>query len=186
MTSQNSWEEKTVKTEVVFTGKMIDLAIEHVTLPNGKPATREVVRHPGAVAVLAVHDGKMLVVEQYRKALGRTQVEIPAGKLEPGEEPIRAARRELEEETGYRCKSLVPVHSFYTAPGFSDEIIHLYWAEDLQKGEANPDEDEFLTVSAITPAEAEMLIRDSRISDAKTLLAYYIWRQYIKTGVMGL
>ena len=131
---------------------------------------------------MAFVDGKLLVVEQYRKPLGRSLVEIPAGKLDPGEQPEAAAIRELEEETGYRCKSVQLLRSFYTAPGFSDEILHLYLAEHIEKGEMSPDEDEFLQGGAITLTEARQLIEEGKIRDAKTIAAVYAWELYELTG----
>lgn len=180
--ASNPLEEVTIETKPIFDGKIIKLQVDTVTLPNGSTATREIVRHPGAVAVLAIKEDKMLVVEQYRKPLGRNQVEIPAGKLDPGEEPIVAAMRELAEETGYRADHLIPLGSFYTSPGFADEIIHLYAADQLIAGEAHTDEDEFLEVDEMTLEEAFAAMRAGRISDAKTINAMYAWQIYKLTG----
>ncbi|KOR88675.1 NUDIX domain-containing protein [Paenibacillus solani] len=175
-------EETTVSTQSIFKGNIISLQVDTVKLPNGQEATREVVRHPGAVAVLAIKGDKILAVNQYRQPLGRCEVEIPAGKLEPGEDPLEAAKRELQEETGYTCGSIRKLHSFYTSPGFADEIIHLYLAEDLISGEMNPDEDEFIEMMEITLEEAYSLIQTERISDAKTILAVYAWDMYMLKG----
>jgi ADP-ribose pyrophosphatase len=180
--SNQKFHEKTIRTESIFQGKIISLQVDHVELPNGQIATREIVRHPGAVCVLALLDDKMLVVEQYRKPLGKSQVEIPAGKLERGEDPMEAAGRELQEETGYRAVSLRLICSYYTSPGFADELIHFYVAQDLIKGEINLDEDEFLECEAITLEQAQQMIADERISDAKTITAVYAWRIYKLTG----
>ena len=174
--------ERTLSTRNIFQGKVISLQVDEVQLPNGEISTREIVRHPGAVAVLALKDDKMIVVEQYRKALEKSQIEIPAGKLEPGEDPLEAAKRELEEETGFVCESLVHIGSFYTSPGFADELLHLYAAEQLREGEKRPDEDEFLECGAITLDEARRYIREGRISDAKTIAAVYAWQIYRLTG----
>ena len=131
-----SLEEKTLSTQQIFNGKVISLQVDEVELPNGKKAKRELIKHPGAVAIIAITDeNKLVLVEQYRKALQRTIVEIPAGKLEKGEEPLECAKRELEEETGYECKSIELVTSFYTSPGFADEIVHVYVATGLTKKE---------------------------------------------------
>ncbi|WP_100331479.1 NUDIX hydrolase [Bacillus xiapuensis] len=167
-------EEKTLKTEQIFEGKIIRLQVDDVELPNGKRAKRELIKHPGAVAILALtEEGKLVLVEQYRKALERSLVEIPAGKLEPGEEPEKTARRELEEETGYACRSLTLLQSFYTSPGFADELVHLFIAKDLvkKKDALPPDEDEFVELMEVTLEEAEHLIKQQRIHDAKTVYA---------------
>lgn len=174
--------ETTVSTEQIFNGKVVSLQVDTVTLPNGKTGKREIIRHPGAVAVLAVRGDRMLVVDQYRQALGRTELEIPAGKLDPGEDPEEAAKRELREETGFLAKSLKPLPAFYTSPGFADEVIYLYMADELEAGEMELDEDEFLEVSEITLDEAYSLIKEGRISDAKTVLAVYAWHLYQLTG----
>lgn len=168
----SSLEEKTVKTEHIFSGRIIQVQVDEVELPNGKTSTRELVKHPGAVAVIAITDDKKLVmVEQYRKPLEKVIVEIPAGKLEKGEDPALCARRELEEETGYDCESLELVSSFYTSPGFADEIIHVYVAKGLTKKEdaAGLDEDEFVNVLEITLEEALQFMEEQRIFDAKTI-----------------
>ncbi|MCU6795925.1 NUDIX hydrolase [Paenibacillus sp. WQ 127069] len=180
--NNNKFEEVTLSTQPIFEGKIISLQVDTVRLPNGKTATREIVKHPGAVAVLALVDDKMLVVEQYRKPLERNQIEIPAGKLDAGEDPLEAAKRELEEETGYRCDTMKLVCSFYTSPGFADEIIHLYVADQLTKGDAHLDEDEFLDVESITLEQAQQYMREQRISDAKTITAVYAWQVYKLTG----
>ncbi|WHY84520.1 NUDIX hydrolase [Neobacillus novalis] len=167
-------EEKTIRSEEIFSGKIISLHLQDVELPNGKQGKREIIKHPGAVAILAVTaDNKVLMVEQYRKALERTIVEIPAGKLEKGEEPALCARRELEEETGYECENLELLTSFYTSPGFADEIVHVYLATGLTKKEnaAALDEDEFVNLEELTLDEAEQYVKEQKIFDAKTIFA---------------
>lgn len=165
-------EEKTLKTEHIYSGRIIQVQVDEVELPNGKTSTRELVKHPGAVAVIAItDDNKLVMVEQYRKPLEKVIVEIPAGKLEKGEEPALCARRELEEETGYECETLELVSSFYTSPGFADEIIHVYVAKGLKQKEnaAGLDEDEFVNVLEISLEEALEFIKEKRIFDAKTI-----------------
>jgi ADP-ribose pyrophosphatase len=169
-----SLEEKTLKSEEIFSGKVISLHLQDVELPNGKRSKREIIKHPGAVAILAITDEKKIVmVEQYRKALERTIVEIPAGKLEKGEEPALCARRELEEETGYECANLELLTSFYTSPGFADEIVHVFLAKGLTKKEnsAALDEDEFVNLEEITLEESLQYIKEQKIYDAKTIFA---------------
>jgi ADP-ribose pyrophosphatase len=167
-------EEKTIKSEEIFSGKIVSLHLQEVELPNGKTSKREIIKHPGAVAIIAVtNENKIIMVEQYRKALERTIVEIPAGKLEKGEEPASCARRELEEETGYECESLELVTSFYTSPGFADEIVHVFLAKGLtvKENSAALDEDEFVNLEELTLEEALQYIKDQRIYDAKTIYA---------------
>jgi ADP-ribose pyrophosphatase len=167
-------EEKTLKREKLYSGKVVDLFLDEVELPNGKKGKREIIKHPGAVAVIALtHDQKIVMVQQYRKALERTIVEIPAGKLEKNEDPKEAALRELEEETGYTADSLQKVTSFYTSPGFADELIHLYIAENIKPLEEKKelDEDEFVNVMLVSLEEAKKLTESQEIYDAKTAYA---------------
>lgn len=169
-----SYEERTISTNRVFEGKLISLQVEEVELPDGKRAKRELVKHPGAVAIIAKTDEeKLILVKQYRKALNRTLVEIPAGRIESGEAPDVTALRELEEETGYGAKKLTYIQTFATSPGFADEIIHLYWAEDLYEIEnpADGDEDEFIELLEVTVEEAEAMMTSGEICDAKTAFA---------------
>ncbi|MEK3808182.1 NUDIX hydrolase [Metabacillus sp. SLBN-84] len=170
----NHLKETTKTSEKLFSGRIIDLYLEEVELPNGKTSTREIIKHPGAVAVLALtKDKKLVMVQQYRKAMERVLVEIPAGKLEKGELPEVTAKRELEEETGYTTQSLQHLISFYTSPGFADELVHVYYTDDLHvlEEKAELDEDEFVDVLEVTLEEAQQLIDEQRIFDAKTAYA---------------
>lgn len=170
----SSLEEKTVSSEKIFTGRVISLQVDEVELPNGRTSKREIVKHPGAVAIIPITDeNKIVMVEQFRKPLERTLIEIPAGKLEKGEEPKQTAIRELEEETGYECQSLEWLISFYTSPGFADEIVHLYVAKGLtkKKNAATLDEDEFVNIVEVTLEEAIDLVKSKKIYDAKTAYA---------------
>ncbi|MFT8362412.1 MAG: NUDIX hydrolase [Sporolactobacillus sp.] len=164
--------EKKTKSQELFKGRVVDLFLDHVQLPDGTTATREVVRHPGAVAVIAVTpQGKLLLVRQYRYPIDKIIYEIPAGKLEAGEDPLLAAQRELEEETGYKCRELRRIISFYTTPGFSDEYIHLYYTDSLIAGTQHLDRDEFLEASAFELKEAVQLVETKQIADLKSLYA---------------
>ncbi|MCP8966965.1 NUDIX hydrolase [Ectobacillus ponti] len=170
----SKFEEKTLSTQPVLNGRVIQVRVDEVLLPNGAVSKRELVKHPGAVAVIAVtEEGKLILVEQYRKAMEKLLVEIPAGKLEPGEAPEATAVRELEEETGYGCDEMKLIASFYTSPGFADELVYLYEAVGLRKLEqkADLDEDEFVELLEVTLEEAQELVQAQRIHDAKTLLA---------------
>jgi ADP-ribose pyrophosphatase len=167
-------EEKTIKTEHIFSGRVISLQVDDVELPDGKISKREIIKHPGAVAIIAVtNENKIVMVEQFRKALERNIVEIPAGKLEKGEKPEVCAARELEEETGYTCETLELVTSFYTSPGFADEFVHVFEAHGLKKKE-NPaiqDEDEFINLLELSLEEAKQYVVEKKIYDAKTIFA---------------
>lgn len=170
-------EEKTISSKIIYDGRVVKLVVDNVILPNGEQSKREIVRHSGAVAVLAVTaEEKLVLVRQYRKALGKTTLEIPAGKLEAEEQPIDCAIRELEEETGYRANTLKPLYSFYTSPGFANEIIHLFEAEGLQKGEAHLDQDEFIELVEYSIEECFQAIEAEEICDAKTILAVHLWK----------
>ncbi|MEI4800468.1 NUDIX hydrolase [Bacillus sp. NPDC077411] len=167
-------EERTVATEPIFDGRVIKVRVDEVVLPNGETSKREIVKHPGAVAIIAITDDeKIVLVEQYRKAMEKALVEIPAGKLEQGEKPEVTAIRELEEETGYICENMELITSFYTSPGFADEIVYVYEATGLKKKEnkADLDEDEFVELMEVSLEEALQLIKEQRIHDAKTMFA---------------
>lgn len=168
------FEEKTVSSTPIFEGRVISLKVDDVVLPNRKQGKREIVNHPGAVAIIAITDeGKLVLVEQYRKALERSLVEIPAGKLEKGEEPLNTAKRELEEETGYVSDDFTYLQSFATSPGFADEVIHVFVARNLRVADEKlaMDEDEFVELMEVTVEEAEQMIAEEKIYDAKTVFA---------------
>lgn len=172
----SSFTERTIKRNTIFEGNIIKVEVDEVLTPNGKTAKRELVRHPGAVAVLPLTEhNRLVVVEQFRKPLEKVIVEIPAGKLEQDEAPLQCAKRELREETGYTADKWSHLVSFYTSPGFADEEIHLYVAEHLHAGPKQTDEDEFVNVREITLDEAFHLIETKDICDAKTVAAVYAW-----------
>ena len=134
-------------TKNIYSGKVLTLNIDNVTLPNGATTELEIIRHPGASAVVPMkEDGTVILIRQFRHAAGGFIYEIPAGKLNPGEKPLDCARRELEEEIGYRAENLEFITSIFTAPGFTDEVIHIYKATGLGKGQQNLDQDEVLEV----------------------------------------
>lgn len=164
--------EKKVDSNLVFDGNLLKVYCDKVELPNGKEASREFIRHPGAVAVVPItQEGKIVLVRQYRYPIGKTILEVPAGKLDKGEEPDDCARRELEEETGYVSKNIRRLQSIYTTPGFTDEVIHLYIADELILAKQCLDEDEFLAVEMYTKEEVKVMINDGTITDAKSMLA---------------
>ena len=168
MKDQNRNEER-IKGEVLFEGRMLRLERDLVRLPNGLETSREVVRHPGAVGIIALQDQQVLMVRQYRYAIAQETMEIPAGKLDPQETPIACAQRELREETGYRG-TMEHIGTFYTTPGFTDEMMHLFLARDLVWDPLAPDDDEFIRVEMIPWDEAVQKARQSEFNDAKTIL----------------
>ena len=155
----------------IYKGKIIDLSVETVTLPNGATADLEVISHPGAAAVVPMKDGRtVILVRQYRHAVGRFIYEIPAGKLHPGEDPRDCAAREVEEETGYKVGRLEPILSFLTTPGFTNEIIHIFLGAELSPGTQNLGTDEVLEIIEMPLDQAIEHIRDGGIQDAKTII----------------
>lgn len=152
-------------------GKFLDVRSARVELPNGRVTGRDIVRHPGAAAVVALTEsGKIVLVRQYRTAIDRVTVEIPAGKLDPGEDPLECARRELHEETGFTATRMRHLTSIATSPGFCDEIIHIYMATGLTFDGANPDDDEFVNVDLVPLGELIDAVLDGKIEDAKTVV----------------
>lgn len=168
----NCLTEKSVSSECVFDGCIISVYKDTVSLPDGSIATREVVRHRGAACVVPItSSGDILTVRQYRYALGRITVEIPAGKLDSGEDPRGCALRELAEETGFTAERLIPLGLLHSSVGFCDEVIHMYAACELKRHELSPDEDEFLTLFPIRAEKLEEMILSGEITDAKTQAA---------------
>lgn len=165
-----------VETEdVAWRGRIFDVDRLQVKLPDGREAVRDVVRHPGAVAIVALtEDGKICLVRQYRTALGRVTVEIPAGKLAPGEDPLDCASRELMEETGFHAQQIAFLTTIATSCGFADELIHIYMATGLTPGSSSPDADEFINVDLVPLTELVDAVLDGRIEDAKTVVGALI------------
>jgi len=164
-------KEQLIDSKPVYAGKIFKVRQDRVRLPNGKEATRDVVEHPGAVAVVPVMpDGQFVLVRQYRHPVGQIMLEIPAGKLDPGEAPDVCARRELEEETGFQAGKLTKLTAFYSGPGFTDEILHLYLAEELTAADQKLDNDEFINVEYFSRNDLKEVIRKQEIIDAKTLI----------------
>jgi len=167
-----SYNEKTISKENIFNGNIITLDVHTVELQNGKKSTREVISHPGGVAILAFTDkDTILLVEQFRKPVEMNLLELPAGKLEYGEDPETCGIRELEEETGYKAKRFSYIGKIVTSPGFCNEYIYLYKAEELIPGEMKLDEDEFLNVKEVKLQQVKVDIINGKIIDAKTICA---------------
>lgn len=161
--------EKTIERSTVFQGCLLRLDVDRVELPDGNTAPREYIRHPGGVGVVALtEENKVLLVRQYRYPYGEILTEIPAGKRDPGEDPLTTGMRELEEETGYRAAHYTPLGTLYPTPGCCDEVVYLYLATGLTAADAHPDEDEFLTVERCPLDEMVGRVMAGEITDAKT------------------
>lgn len=164
--------EKTIDRTVIYNGKIVDVEIHTVTLPNGETSTRELVYHNGAVAVCALTPKKEVVlVKQYRKPVEKPLLEIPAGKLEDDENRVEAAKRELEEETGYIAKELTHVVDMYGSPGSCDEQLSIYFTDNLEEGTVHLDEDEFVEVIKVPIENVKSMLMNKEIEDAKTIIA---------------
>jgi len=163
-------EEITLKTTPIYQGRIVKLDLLDVRLPDGKEAKREIIRHPGAVAMVAIDSQKkVLLVRQFRAAAGKTLLEIPAGTLNPGELPLSCALRELQEETGFRADKMEPLGGIYTAPGYTTEFIHLFYATELIESKLAHDADEFIEVERATMSEALAMIDRGDIADGKSV-----------------
>lgn len=163
--------EKTVSTTEIYNGNILRLELLTVELPNGVISQREIVRHNGACAVLAIHNNNFIIIKQYRKALDKVLYEIPAGKIEFDEDPSLCAQRELTEETGYVANKLDFLMEMYAAAGYSSEKIYIYTADNLDLSESSPDEDEIVTVIEMDIKEVYRMIMGGTIKDSKTICA---------------
>jgi ADP-ribose pyrophosphatase len=159
----------------IYRGRIVNLNLETVRLPNGATVELEIIHHPGAAAIVAMKDEEtVLLIRQYRHAAGGYILEIPAGTLRPGEDPVVCAARELEEEIGFRPSALEPLATFFTTPGFTDEVIHIYQATGLMPGKQNLDHDEVLEVVEVPLREAIGRIGDGSIRDGKTIVGLQV------------
>ena len=164
-------------------GRAVSFRRDEIILPDDRKGHREYLIHPGAVGILAfASPQRILLVKQFRYPVGEFTFEIPAGKLTKGEDPLACVARELEEETGYVAKKVQKLASFWPTAAFSNEIIHLYVAEELTPTQMNPDDDEFLELVKVSPRELEAMIRHEKIRDSKTLIAYLVWTSGLRAA----
>lgn len=169
---------KVLKSEVVFKGKMIDLKVDEIeNIPSGNKGIREVAKHPGGAVAVAITDGnKILLVKQFRYPHRQWIIELPAGKLDKGEDPKICAARELQEETGYTAGKISKLGEIYTSPGFCDETLHIYLAENLTKGDHHREEgEEDMELLELTLDEIKEMIMSGEIIDAKTICGIYMY-----------
>lgn len=168
-------QEKVIYSERIFKGRVVNLRVDTVRLPNGKTSQREIVEHRGAVAIVPLLDEEtVLMIRQFRLAVNEVLLEVPAGTLEPEEPPEVCAARELEEETGYRAGTLRKLFSQYLAPGYSQEILHVFLARDLEKTAQHPEEDESVEVVPVPLSRAVDMVLSGEIRDAKTIAALLV------------
>ena len=172
-------KESTISTTVVYKGNFLDVRRDEVLLPNGKTGTREWINHPGAVVIIPIlPDGEIALIKQFRYAAGSEFIELPAGKLDSGEDPEECALRELEEEIGYRANKIKFLANIHPAIGFTNEIMGVFLAENLEKTEHNRDKDEFLEIVPTTLTEALNLVWENNITDVKSIIGL-LWLQKI-------
>jgi len=172
--------EKRISSKKIFGGKIIELHVDEVELQNNKVVTREKVTHPGAVGIVPLNkEGKIILVKQFRYPTGSVLLEIPAGKMGKNENAADCARRELKEEIGASGGRLIHLSTFYTSPGFCDEILYLYLAIDFERKENNLDEDEFLDVVELRMKDTLTYIKNGKIKDAKTIIGILLSRDYL-------
>jgi ADP-ribose pyrophosphatase len=173
-------EFETLGRKPIFKGRVVDLSLDEVRIPNGNTCELEMIRHPGAAAVVPVDQaGQVLLVRQFRYATGGWLLEVPAGKLDAGESPPECAQREVEEETGFRSGRLVPMGWIWTTPGFTDEKIWLYLATELAPATQNLQADEVLSVESMSLDEAVELAVSGEIRDAKSVCALLRARRHM-------
>ena len=179
--------EKTVKESIVYEGRILNLRVDEALLPNGKTATREVIEHNGGVCIAALtEEQEFLFVRQFRYPYHQVVTELPAGKLEKGEDPFQAGKRELTEETGATAAAYYRLGELYPSPGYCGEIITLYLATGLSFGAMDPDEDEFLEVERIPLEKAVELVMTGKLPDSKTQVAVLKTAEWIRRGRTGL
>lgn len=172
--------ERCVESTTIYKGKIVRLEVDKAELPNGRIATREVVRHPGGVAVIPLDaDDRVITVRQFRYPFYRVVEELPAGKLDPGEDPLEAARRELSEEVGATAGQMIYLGSLLASPGFCDEELHLYLGLDLTEGECHPDPDEFLERQRVPFDTMVERVMSGELQDAKTVAGILKAKQYL-------
>ena len=178
--------EEQLSSEAVFEGRLLNVFRDEVRLPDGKPGVREYIKHPGAVVVIPVcSDGLLIFERQFRYPLGRAFLELPAGKIDAGEDILACAQRELREETGFAAANWEYVGVMHPCIGYSDERIEVFFAHELSQVGGALDDGEFLEVLSLRADEVEQAIRIGRITDAKTITAYYLALPHIQARLRG-
>jgi len=177
-------EEKTLSSEMIYEGAILNLRKDKVTVKEGRTSYREIVEHDGGVIILGVTpEGKIPMIRQYRKPAEQVMFELPAGKLEKGEDITEAALREFKEETGYTADSIRLVSSFYPTVGYSEEVLHIFFAEDLSAGDTEFDDNESIDIELCDPEELFRQIDAGEMNDGKTMLALLLYRAGVTSTV---
>lgn len=168
-------KEKKLSSQVIYDGRILKLEVDEVLCPNGHKSKREVIRHRGASCLMAELNGKFILEEQYRYPYDEVILEFPAGKIDPGETTLEAAKRELEEETGYKASKLIHLGDIYPSCAYTDEVISIFYASELEKGARHLDDNEAINLHYYSLEEMHDMVREGKIKDAKTLaaLAFY-------------
>ncbi|NJD01698.1 MAG: NUDIX hydrolase [Ruminiclostridium sp.] len=176
-----NYEEKTISRKHIYKGNIISMESQTVELPDGREATRDVVLHPGASVIIPLSEnGELYMVKQFRKPIDTVTLEIPAGKLDNGEDPMVCAERELKEETGLRAESIIHMISIHSSPGFSNEILHMYLATGLKEGSLCADDDEFITSQKIPVGVLVNMVMTGEITDAKSIIGILLAERIIR------
>lgn len=172
-------KDNIISSQLVYAGRAVKLRVDTVRKPDGRETTREIVEHAGAIAVVAVdNDNNILLVKQFREAVDRELLEIPAGGIDPGESAEEAVRREMQEETGYLPRQLVKLVGFYAAPGYCTEYLHVYLATDLVPGRLFAEDTESISLVRVPVTEIHTLLDSGKICDAKSIAGLYTFLDY--------
>ena len=173
--------EKTLSSRLIYEGRAVKLRIDTVKVPSGRETTREIVEHSDCVAIIAIDaDNNILLVKQFRQAVGKELLEIPAGGIEPGEDPVATVRRELREETGYLPRKVKRLGDFYSSPGYCTEYLHLYLATDLISSPLTAEDTEDISLIRVPTAQITILITSGSICDTKSIAGLFAFLEYQK------
>lgn len=183
MTKEGLFTEQTLDSQEVFSGRLLHVYQDNILLPDGRRSTREYIKHPGAVvAIPYLDDNRIVMVKQYRYPVGAVMLELPAGKIDPGESPDDTAQRELAEEIGYQSDRLLPVCRIHSCVGYSDELLHLYWAGNLKASQQHTDDDENLAIVTLPAEDAIAAAFNGEITDAKTLIGLFWLNEILRNS----
>jgi len=174
-------EEKTLSSQLIYDGRVVKLRVDTVQTPSGKKTTREIIEHTDCVAIIAIDDNdNVLLVNQFREAVGKELLEIPAGGIDPGEDPEAAVRREMQEETGYLPRKVEMLRGFYSAPGYCNEYLYLYLATDLVPSQLHAEDTESISLVRVPTSQVRDLLASGDIYDGKSVAGLLTLLEYMK------